>query len=83
VKNTSADDGDKPEKVYKFDDWDGFSYGWFSGIITSSGTRFRCHPTSRCAWHLHANPRMCMIITQWASHLTTTLQLNRKLGGSR
>jgi hypothetical protein len=25
VKNTSTDEGNKPEKVYKYDDWDGFS----------------------------------------------------------
>jgi hypothetical protein len=25
VKNTSTDDGDKPEKVYKYDDQDGLS----------------------------------------------------------
>jgi hypothetical protein len=25
VKNTSTDDGVKPEKVYKYDDWDGLS----------------------------------------------------------
>jgi hypothetical protein len=25
VKNTSTDDGDKPEKVYKYDDRDGLS----------------------------------------------------------
>jgi hypothetical protein len=25
VKNTSTDDGDKPEKVYTYDDWNGLS----------------------------------------------------------
>jgi hypothetical protein len=54
-----------------------------SGIITSSGARFWHHPTSRCAWRLHTNPHMCMIIVQWASHLTTTRQPNHELGGSR
>ena len=30
--NTSTDDGDKPEKVYKYDDRDGLSVSdWFSG----------------------------------------------------
>jgi hypothetical protein len=38
VKNTSTDaEGNKPEKVYKYDD------------ITSSGMRYQPHPTSRCA----------------------------------
>jgi hypothetical protein len=25
MKNTSTDEGNKPEKVYKYDDWDRFS----------------------------------------------------------
>jgi hypothetical protein len=57
--------------------------GRFSGIVTSSSACFRRHPTSRCSWRLHTDPSMCMIIVQWASHLTTTRQPNRKLGGSR
>jgi hypothetical protein len=57
--------------------------GWFSGIVTSSSVHFWRHPTSRCSWRLHANPSMCMIIVQQASHLTTTCQPNCELGGSR
>jgi hypothetical protein len=38
------------------------------------------HPTSRCAWHLYGNPHMCMIIIQWASHLSATCQPKCKLG---
>jgi hypothetical protein len=55
---------------------------WLSGIVTSSSAHFWRHPTSGCPWHLHANPSMCMIIVQQASHLTTTCQPNRELGGS-
>jgi hypothetical protein len=56
--------------------------GQFSGIVTSSSARFWRHPTSRCSWRLHADPSMCMIIVQQASHLTTMRQPNCELGGS-
>jgi hypothetical protein len=86
VKNTSTDEGNKPENVYKYarrsrrTKW----LGRFSGIVTSSSSRFWRHPTSRCPWHLYADPSMCMIIVQRASHLvTTTHHPNRELGGSR
>jgi hypothetical protein len=59
------------------------NFGRFSRIITLSGACLWHHPTSRCAWRLHADPRMCMIIIQWASRLTTKRQPNRELGGSR
>jgi hypothetical protein len=77
VKNTSTDEGDKTEKVYKYDDWDGFS----DSIMTLSSACYWCHPTSGCSWHLYANPHMCMMIIQWASHSLTS-QLRGKLGGS-
>jgi hypothetical protein len=48
VKNTSTDDGDKPEKVYKYDNWDGLSD---SDDSQESSPRPACvsnvrHPTS-------------------------------------
>jgi hypothetical protein len=77
-----TDDSDKPEKVYKYDDQDGLSV--LDSSQESSPRPVRVSdvtPPPRCAWRLHADPRtMCMIIIQWASHLTTTRQPNRKLG---
>jgi hypothetical protein len=80
VKNTCTDEGDKPEKVYEYEDWDGFSDSDDSQESSPrhSGTCDRNHP----AWRLYANPRMCMIIIQWASPLTTMHQPKHKLGGS-
>jgi hypothetical protein len=69
VKNTSTDEGNKPEKVYKYDDRAGTRWlRWFSGIVSSSRACFQRHPTSRCSWCLHADPSMCMIIVQRAGY---------------
>jgi hypothetical protein len=50
MKNTSTDLGGKPEKVYKYDDQDGFSDSDSSQarIICLSGMCYQRHPTSRC-----------------------------------
>jgi hypothetical protein len=85
VKNTSTDEGHKPEKVYK-QVWRSrriWWFGWFSGIITSSSVRYWRHPTSGRSWHLYADPRMCMMIIQRATRLTITRQPRGELGGSR
>jgi hypothetical protein len=64
MKNTSTDEGNKPEKVYKYDDWDGLSDSDDSQELSPSpaSARFQCHPTSRCPWRLPAKPSMCMTI---------------------
>jgi hypothetical protein len=61
VKNTSTDDGDKPEKVYKFDDWDGFSdlddsqeslphLARVSDVTPPPGALDICTPILVCVW---------------------------------
>jgi hypothetical protein len=42
-----------------------------------------CSRQKTLEWHyLYANPHKCMMIIQWASHLTTTRQPRFELGGS-
>ncbi len=82
VRNTNTDDSNKPEKVYKYDDWDGLSdlddsqesspyLVHVSDITPPPSALDVCMPIL-----------VCMIIIQWASHLTTMHQPNHELGGS-
>jgi hypothetical protein len=82
MKNTSTDEGNKPEKVYKYRDGLGDSDDSQELSPRPACISDIIPPTSRCSWRLHADPSMCMIIVQRASHLTTTHQPNRELGGS-
>jgi hypothetical protein len=60
MKHTSTDDGDKPEKVYKYNDQDRLSD---SDDSQESSPRPVCisdvtlATSSRCTWHLHADPQ--------------------------
>jgi hypothetical protein len=61
VKTTSTDDGVKPEKVYKFDDWDGLSDlddsqessprpARVSDVTPPPGVLDVCTPIIVCVW---------------------------------
>jgi hypothetical protein len=61
VKNTSTDEGNKPEMVYKYDDWDGLSDlddsqessphpVRVSDIIPLLGALDICTPILACVW---------------------------------
>jgi hypothetical protein len=61
MKNTSTDDGNKPEKVYKYDDWDGLSVSdgsqessprpvRVSNVTPPPGALDVCMPILICVW---------------------------------
>jgi hypothetical protein len=61
VKNTSTDEGNKPEKVYTYDDWDGLGDSddsqesppcpaRVSNVIPPPGVLDICTPILVCAW---------------------------------
>jgi hypothetical protein len=61
VKNTSIDEGNKPEKVYKYDDWDGLGDSddsqessprpaRVSDVIPPPGALDVCTPILVCVW---------------------------------
>jgi hypothetical protein len=61
VKNTSTDEGNKPETVYKYDDWDGLGDSddsqessprplCISDIIPPPGALDVCTPILVCVW---------------------------------
>jgi hypothetical protein len=61
VKNTSTDDGDKPEKVYKYDDWVGLGDSddsqessprpaGVSDVTPPPGALDICTPILVCVW---------------------------------
>jgi hypothetical protein len=86
VKNTSTDEGNKPEKVYKkYENRDGLSDSDDSQETSPRPARVSdvIPPPGALDVCMLILPSMCMIIVQQASRLTTTRQPNRELGGSR
>jgi hypothetical protein len=61
VKNTSSDEGDKPERVYKYNDWAMTSDSEDSEELSPRRRALMTSDHPGCLERLFAGPCMCMI----------------------